>query len=327
MKCKLIQANRKYIFRRVIVTILFSVFCLDVLEWFVARDLKHRVLEVDFFNVGEGESIFIRTPQGNKILIDGGPSLAVLEKLGREMPFWDRSIDLVVLTNPEHSYMLGLIQVLKNYKVKNVLWTGIDRQTSEYREWLKLIRGIRSNIYIAQAGRKIIFGNPKHCGFNNARSCGQLEILSPFKNLDGRNVKKVSKAAVVLRLTFGKKSFLFTSDVDKSIEHKLINQSIPLGSDVLTVSHYGSKSSSADNFIKSVSPSIAIISVSGDNSAKGKNCDNKERNRYGYPSCEVLATLKKFGIKVLRTDLNGDIKIFCDGKKFRIKTQYPISYF
>lgn len=114
---------------------------LNVLAWSVVFDLsQQKFLEVDFFDVGQGDAIFIETPKGQQILIDGGPDSKILEKLGKEIPFWDRDIDLIILSHPEADHLLGLLEVLEKYKVENILWTGIKRNTSEYEEWQRLIK-------------------------------------------------------------------------------------------------------------------------------------------------------------------------------------------
>src|SRR3989339_2204598 len=110
--------------------ILGVLFCFNILAWIGVWELSQTELEVTFFDVGQGDAIFIETPQNQQILIDGGPASIILEKLGREMPFWDRTIDLIILTHPEHDHMAGLIEVLKRYQVGNILWTGVVRDTA-----------------------------------------------------------------------------------------------------------------------------------------------------------------------------------------------------
>ena len=253
-------------------------------------------LGVVFFDVGQGDAIFIETPQKHQILIDGGPDSVILEKLATVIPFWDRSIDLIILTHPEHDHFAGLIEVLKRYEVENILWTGIVRNTAEYGKWLKLINKEKAKIYIAKAGQRITT-NP---GFV------VLETLYPFENLEGQIVKNTNNTSVICRMTFRENRFLFTGDAYKSIERKLVNQGIDLDSDVLKVGHHGSKTSSAEEFIEQVSPEVAVISA-------GKN------NSYGHPYQGTLDTLEKYGIDVLRTDKDGDIKIISDGEKIKIQ--------
>lgn len=286
----------------------------NILTWVVVFDLsKPHFLEVTFFDVGQGDAIFIETPQRHQILIDGGPDQGILEKLGEEMPFWDKTIDLVILTHPEHDHIAGLIEVLKRYKVENILWTGVVRDTSEYKQWQYLIKEEEkqgAQITIAEAAQKVIWlsASPgSHPGKQKWLS-GYLEILHPFESLEGQKPKNTNNSSVIGRLVFGKNSFLFTGDAYKSVERKLVKKGTKLLSDVLKVGHHGSKTSSSQEFIAEVLPQIAVISV-------GKN------NRYGHPHSDTLKILHKYGIKILRTDKDGDIKIFSDGNNFKFKTQ------
>lgn len=250
-------------------------------------------LEVTFFDVGQGDSIFIETPQNQQILIDGGPNETVLEKLGKEIFFWDRTIDLIVLTHPEKDHMAGLIEVLKRYKVENILWTGVVRDTAEYREWQRLVKEEGANIYIASSGLRI-YGGP------TSRGRYDLVVLHPFESLEGKELKDSNNTSIVVRLVFGETSFLFTGDAYQSAERELIKKGAEIDTDVLKVAHHGSKTSSAEEFIEAVSPEIAVISVGQD-------------NKYGHPHPEVLEVLQKYGRNILRTDQNGDIKIISNG--------------
>ena len=274
--------------------ILAVLFLLNVLAWIAVYDFnQHRFLEVDFFDVGQGDPIFIETPEYHQILIDGGSDSTVLEKLGKEMPFWDREIDLIILTHPEQDHLAGLIEILKRYKVENILWTGVIRDTVEYKEWEKLIEKEKAQIFIVRAGQKI-----------KAQKLDS-RILYPFENLAGQILKDSNDTSVVTRLTFGENSFLFTGDVSRSAEKKFTENEINLDSDILKIAHHGSKTANSEDFITKVSPRFAVISVGKD-------------NRYGHPNQEILDVLNKYGIKVLRTDRDGDIKIISDGKNYGI---------
>ncbi len=281
--------------------LLLILFITTILVWIAVFIISQDdFLEVNFFDIGQGDSIFIETPKGNQILIDGGPDSTILEKLGKEMPFWDRTIDLVILTHPEKDHIKGLLEVLKRYQVENILWTGVSCSSSLCREWQDLILKEGANIKIAQAGQVLKMG--KGVYFN---------ILYPFENLEGKEVKNLNNTSIVFRLVFRENSFLFTGDTSKSIEYQLLicanswsnsGKFLILDSDVLKVGHHGSKTSSSQEFLEKVSPEIAVIQAGKDNS-------------YGHPHQEVLETLAKYDIKVLRTDLNGDIKIISNGIK------------
>jgi len=251
-----------------------------IIVWELSRP---PILEVVFFDVGQGDSIYIETSDGFQILIDGGPDLTVLEKLAKEMPFYDRTIDLVILTHPDHDHLFGLLEVLKRYQVKNILWTGVVKDTDEYKEWEKLIREEGANIIIARSGQKI-----------NLVQDIYFLILYPFESLEGLEVEDSNDTSIVARLVFNDDSFLFVGDIPKKIESKLIDQNQELDSDILKVAHHGSKTSTSLEFLQAVSPETAVISVG--------------ENKWGHPAEEVLQRLEQFGIDILVTKESGDIK-------------------
>ncbi len=274
--------------------ILGAIFILNVLAWLAVYNLSQpQLLEVTFFDIGQGDSIFIETPQSHQILIDGGPTSIILERLGKVMPYWDRTIDLVILTHPEHDHYGGLIEVLKRYKVENILWTGALKETAEFQEWQRLIEEEQAQIFIAQSGQKITWPSLS------------LDILYPWESFKGEIVKDINNTSIVARLVYGYNSFLLTGDIYKSTEKKILEKGISVDSDILKVSHHGSKTSSAPEFVAAVSPEIAIIQCGKDNS-------------YGHPHPETLEILEKYDINILNTAETGDIKIISNGKTYGI---------
>jgi len=295
--------NKKLVFG-----IMSVLFIADILVYLAVYSFsRQNFLEVIFFDVGQGDSILILTPEGRQILIDGGPNSAILEKLGGSLPFWDRTIDLIILTHPENDHLTGLIEVLKNYEVENILWTGIIRDTETYKEWERLIakeqgKEEKANIFIAKAGQKI---------YLSGKNLNQyIDILYPFESLEGKIFEDSNDTSIVNKLIFGENSFLFPGDIYKSAEKEILEKGggIDVDSDILKISHHGSKTSSAEEFIAKVSPEVAVISAGKD-------------NKYGHPSPETLEALEKYGITVLRMDIQGDVKIFSDGKKFKIDSR------
>lgn len=275
-----------------ILVVLMVLFCFNILAWLTVFDLDRQgSLEVNFFDVGQGDAIFIETPGNQQILIDGGSGSAVLEKLGEEMPFWDRTIDLLILTHPHEDHLSGLIKVLENYEVENVLWTGVLMETSIFEKWQEAIK--EAKVYIAQSGQKVISGK------------AVLEIIYPFENLEDQKIKEVDNTSIVVRLIFGNNFFLFTGDAFQSVEKQLVEKGIFIESDILKVGHHGSETSSGQDFVEEVSPEVAVISV-------GKN------NKYGHPNQETLDTLVKYGIRIFRTDEQGDIKIISNSKNYAV---------
>jgi len=280
---------------KLIFAILILLVLLNILAWReVLRVNGEEFLEVTFFDVGQGDAIFIESEKMHQILIDGGPNNTILEKLAEEMPSWDRTIDLIVLTHPEHDHMRGLIEVLKRYEVENVLWTGVIREGAEYEEWKRLLEEERAKVYIAESNQRISAQDNSFF----------IDILYPFESLEQVEERNLNDTSIVARLVFKENSFLFTGDISKKIEEGLIEKKFEIDSDILKVGHHGSKTSTGENFIKEVSPNIAVIQC-------GKS------NLYGHPHEEVLQNLE--GIKVLRTDLIGDIKILSNGEECFVK--------
>jgi len=268
--------------------ILGFLICANIIAWLgIFQISKAKTLEIWFFDVGQGDAIFIQTPEKHQILIDGGPDARILEKLSAEMPFYDKSIDLIILSHPESDHMAGLIQVLKTYKVDYIVWTGIVRDTAGFKQWQKAIKQEAeqgAQIKIAQSGQKII----------SSRTV--LELLHPFENLAGQKFKDSNNTSIVVKLISNNKSILFTGDIYKSIEKQLIQNNADLGADVLKVGHHGSKTSTSNEFIQAVSPEIAVIQL-------GQN------NSYGHPHEQTLETLLNNNVQILRTDESGDINL------------------
>jgi len=251
-------------------------------------------LEVNFFDVGQGDSILIKTPDHQRILVDGGPDNKIVTKLGENLPFYDKNIDLMILTHPHADHLTGLIEVLKRYKVKKVLSTGVLQTTSEYIKWLEEIKKQKIPMEVAKAGQTMDFGGKT-----------KIEILFPAEDLTGKKVNSLNGTSIVFKLIFDKTSFLFTGDAEKEVEDKLIG-SADLKADVLKVAHHGSKYSTSQAFLEKVKPQIAVISVGA-------------KNTFGHPSQMTLNRLARAGAKVFRTDKDGDVKIVSDGTKIEIK--------
>lgn len=261
-----------------------------ILPFFIFLSLP-AYLEVSFFDVGQGDSILIEAPGNYQVLIDGGPSYSkVLDGLSREMPFNDKEIDLIILSHPESDHMTGLFPVLENYKVNNIIWTGIEKDGVKFETWKRMISEEGANIYYANSGDTINMGEVS------------LEIINPKDLLKNEEVKESNNTAVVAKLRYKDSSFLFTGDISSKIESELTDIDV----DVLKIAHHGSKYSTSEEFLEKVSPLISVIQVGN--------------NSYGHPTEEVLTRLDNFGIKVLRNDTNGNIKIVSDGLNYKIIT-------
>lgn len=272
------------------IRILIVLFVITIIIWvFVFREAKQNdILEIDFFDVGQGDGIFVETGDGKQMLVDGGPSNVILEKLGKEMGFYDRYIDLVILTHPEYDHIGGLIEVIKRYNIGAIITTGVVRDTNQYKEWIKIIEQKNIPIYIAQLGGQIDFGN-------NIK----MDILYPFENLVGQEVSNTNNSSIVGKLVYKDFEVLLTGDIEKSVERKLVNSGIDLKADVLKVPHHGSKTSSTEEFLQAVNSVINIIQAGKD-------------NKYGHPHQEVLERMAN----VFITGKSGDVEILTNGKNF-----------
>ncbi|MDD4902429.1 MAG: ComEC/Rec2 family competence protein [Patescibacteria group bacterium] len=267
-----------------------------------------KLLEVDFLNVGQGDAELIKTPYGQTILIDGGPDNKVMSELGRNLPWLDRKIDLVINTHPHDDHVSGLIDILKKYQVERILMTAAlthpaslgsaplprGEYAPPFEEFLKVRAEKKTPIIIVAGPEKITLGPDLI-----------LEIIYPDKNDLGADLNEDS---IVARLIYKNKTFLFVGDAGNKTEAELLAEKIDLKAGVLKVGHHGSETSSSLDFLRAVSPQIAVIECGPD-------------NQFGFPKPDTLWRLAKIGAQTFRTDLNGTIKIKSDGNKIEVKSQ------
>lgn len=269
--------------------------CLVVaaLSWIaVFASAKSNELKVYFFDVGQGDAIFIETPAGRQILIDGGPNNKVLENLNSVMPFWDRSIDIVIATHGELDHIGGLGAVLEYYDVATIIWNGIESETKTFKKWKEAVDSENAEVLVGEYGMRFTLSGSAF-----------FEILSPVNMPGPQKLERQNDFSLVIRLVYGDDSFLFTGDIERQAEYKIIEQNLRIESDVLKVAHHGSKTSSSELFLEKVNPKIAVIS-SGIN------------NTYGHPHEAILQMMEKYGIKIRRTDTEGNVLLITNGNSF-----------
>lgn len=268
-------------------TIILFLIILNLVVWIQFYERKPTNLKVYFFDVGQGDAVFIDSPTHGRVLVDGGPNTKVLTELGKVLPFGDRRIDVVIETHPDKDHIGGLYEVVNRYEVKNFLEPGVE-SPSKVDDNLKNIL-ISKNIpeRLARRGMKVNFNDGV-----------RLEILFPDTDV---SKWETNQASVVARLIYGEKSFLLTGDSPKKSEYMIMDYGKnDLKSDVLKVGHHGSKTSTSIAFASSVHPEYAVISA-------GFN------NRYGHPHKETIDTLNKLGAKILSTIERGTIEFETDG--------------
>ena len=265
-----------------------------VLIWAAVFSLPDGRLHVTFLDVGQGDAIFIQTPAGRRILIDGGPSPAlVLQALGRRLPFYDRRIDLVLLSHPHDDHLRGLLTVAERYTVGQVLMGAMDESASTG---------------VASQWQQVL----------NQRGIPLLSVAQPLQiDLgDGPVMQVLLSAAdeepgqiwLVAHLSWENTSILLTGDLEAERLRDLADQGWPLGCTVLKVSHHGSADAVNEDLLAILEPQLAVISVGAD-------------NRFGHPAASTVELLSEQGVQTLRTDQAGDIEVIVDDQGWKVRTE------
>jgi competence protein ComEC len=240
-------------------------------------------------DVGQGDALFIESSSGTQVMFDGGPSRKVLGSLQRVMSPFDKTIDALIITNPDADHIGGFLDILKNYKVGVVLESGTLTDSKIYQNLREEMKKQNVPDILAKRGMRLNIGGGV-----------VIDILFPDRDV---SEWATNDGSVVARLSYGKTSIMLTGDVGAKTEQIILteNSQMQLKSTILKVGHHGSRTSSSSSFVKAVSPEYAFIS-------DGKN------NNYGHPHLETLETLTKFGAKIFRTDLLGTIVVKSDGQ-------------
>jgi competence protein ComEC len=245
-------------------------------------------LHVSFLDVDQGDAILIESPDGRQMLVDGGqyPSL-LLSRIGEQLPFWDKHIDLVVATHPDSDHVAGLADLFASYEVGGVITNGLHEESGTgYFGLLSAadqtgtpVRGIRTGEVI-ELGEDV-----------------EIEILHAGE-LPGSD--EDNDESIVMRLVYGDFSLLLTGDAGVPAEQMLISNGADVQSAVLKAGHHGSNTASSSEFLQAVHPQIVIISGASE--------------RYNHPHEEVLQRIAETGAAVWRTDESGTIEIISDGR-------------
>lgn len=268
-----------------IFTILLLIFT-AVLGYFDWQD-SHKKFTFAMLDVGQGDALFIESPSGVQVLIDGGPPRKILGSLKRVMSPFDRSIDAIIVTNPDQDHIGGFSDILKFYKVGKVFEPGTWNDTKTYKDLEQEIENQKIPNILAKRGMRLDLGGGT-----------VLDILFPNQDVTDW---PTNDGSIVMKLTYGDLSFMLTGDATVKTEKIILeeNSSKVLQSDVLKLGHHGSRTSTSKEFLEAVSPQDALVSVGA-------------KNKYGHPHQEILNTLNEFQVKIFRTDLSGTIIIKCD---------------
>lgn len=270
----MLQLSKKFIFG-ILAFLLILVF-------YALTQKEKQKTEMVFLDVGQGDAMLVSLPGDAQILIDAGPSDQILTKLSEYLPFYDKDIELAILTHPHIDHLQGFASVLKNYNVKNFIFSGVNYKSQVYAQLIEALKKEGSNIYLAKMGDAISYADQPI-----------LKILNPPQILLGQSFKNIHDSVIVSQLNLGRKKFLLLADADENLDRKLITSNLIEDIDVIKVGHHGSKTATAPELLKIAKPEEAVISVG--------------RNSYGHPNPDVLERLQKIGAKIFRTDQVGDI--------------------
>ncbi len=274
--------------------VLGALFIVVAFIWFVVlSEGRGNTLTVAFLDVGQGDAIFIEAPNGNQILIDGGPNKSVLRELGGIMPFYDRSIDMVIATHPDKDHITGLSAVMNKFRVNMFMESQVQSSSGVYKELNNVVEKKGLKKIMAKRGERIFLGSDVY-----------IDVLSPDRNTDGW---ETNTASVIVKLVYKNTSFILSGDAPKKMEEYIASLDREgLTANVLKLGHHGSRTSTSEFFLSAVNPQYAIISAGTD-------------NRYGHPHKEVVDMLKRFEIPSLATYENGTIIIQSDGENVYVK--------
>jgi len=257
-----------------------------------------------FLDVGQGDAIFIRTPQGHNILLDGGGKPAYMgdiDETGRfvVVPFLEhrriKKLDMVIVSHPHEDHYGGLSPVLEKFPVERLVTTAEEPGTQSYSELLELAH--KKNI-----SREIV----REGDMYTAGPFLEMKVLNPPEQLFSGNENDTNNNSLVLHLRYKEVGFLFTGDIEaRAVERLLSKQKIP-AVQILKVPHHGGYLGNLRELLDSASPRAAVISVG--------------TNSFGHPHTSTLAGLEESEVEVYRTDLHGAVIIRSNGFAYTIET-------
>lgn len=241
-------------------------------------------LVVDFIDVGQGDSILIR--QGSHaMLIDGGTSESKQDLLGFLESENVSSFDYIIGTHPHEDHIGSLDDVVNSYDFDTILFPKVTTTTKTFENLVLAVKGKNKKFVEPEINKEYTLGDAK------------FTILAP----NSKEYDSLNNYSIVIKLTYGKNSFIFTGDAESVSESEILKNNVDLKADVLKIGHHGSSTSTSEKFLNAVSPKYAVISVGKDNS-------------YNHPTKTTMNRLKKLGIPVYRTDEQGTIECVSNGE-------------
>jgi len=251
---------------------------LNLVLWSIIIERVFFKEKIVFLDIGQGDSEIIINKGGN-ILIDAG-SKKVVEKIEKELPLFEKTIDIFILSHPDRDHFLGIFDVLERYKIRAIILKDLSKSDSLYHQFLEEIKK-----------RKILVLVPKESLKIHWLKKDNVLVFSTEK----LKKKSTSQHSLIALYQFKNFNILFTGDIDQYLEKQLIPilQKIVKKIDILKVAHHGSKNSSSKEFLEAFKPLYAVIETGF--------------NNYGHPHQQAIDRLKEVGSFIFRTDLDGSI--------------------
>lgn len=254
-------------------------------------------LAVTVLDIGQGDAILVESAAGHRILVDGGPSSALItQALSAVLPSEDRRIDLVVLTHPHDDHVTGLVEVLRRYDVGTVMSGAEAGESASYRAWLDEIERQDLPHHITETGHWLDLGQGT-----------RIEVIGPLPGGTSQADNATNDNSVVLRVVQDNVSFLLTGDIEARAEATLLEAGVEVDATVLKLAHHGSDGSTTPAFLEAVSPALAVVSA-------GAN------NQYAHPTPTLRLRIQH--LPLLRTDHHGHIRLETDGQQLWIDVQH-----
>ena len=255
--------------------------------------LPHR-LELKFLDIGQGDSILITTPHGRTMLIDGGPGVSILERLGEHTSFWTDQFDLLLLTHPDLDHLEGLVEVIQRYQVNQVMLTGVIHHSNLYRAFLELL---------SQKNIPLIIVNPTQDWQLDEEVF--LDIIWPAGDTVLQEYDNLNDTSITIRLIYRDTSILLPGDIESKAEHSILMSDRDIRADILKSGHHGSQTSSTSPFLRAVNPSSIII-------------QSGRENPFNHPHLETVLRYDQMDVEWTNTKDIGTITIRSDGEKWEL---------
>jgi len=245
-------------------------------------------LKIDYLDVGQGDGALISFPYGPQLIIDAGPDKNFLRSLSRNLNFFDRTIDYLLITHAHDDHFVGAVELIRRYKVGSIILSNYDSKDLGYNYLIK--EANRNNVSITKID------------YETQQKINGVNILYIPPTLGEKNTNNQS---LLVKINYGLTSFLFMGDLEADGEKRLLEKNLNFSAQVIKAGHHGSKTSSSKKLLFAVNPQLAVISVG--------------ENKFGHPSEITINRLKKLGISIYRTDQKSDIHLISDGKTIKNK--------